>query len=436
MQRTRNDSIGFGAPDAVAREGDPHVPGDLDLDGVDPQIASQLARIAEQAKSDDASGHEAELSELRAELDRVVAHLEQGAPNESPPHAGGTFNPIRGTHRALRDRRDRRGEGRSGSDVALLALGTAAAASVVVAFIVAMSSDAETSSSRTRAVAVKPSATPTATAVTTALPPKTALPARMDPTGETGAKRARDSALAARFRSVKAEATTYHLDLHLAAQRKELEADAAFHKGKYDLATSAYDMARDGYRLAAERAEFASAATEKARIDAQVAMDARHEISQSAAQKPVSYYSLQRRHEESQVVPIRPRILTPPAPAQQRPGHVDAYAAVFTEPTDGARNGGTWGACWRSTLDSARACARANCESGRKSGRPCMEVASSRPGEHCVVARAGGYGISSGSCDANRRVAEATALSRCRDQLVGQYAVEAAACNIAWSSDR
>src|SRR5205085_1379986 len=101
---------------------------------------------------------------------------------------------------------------------------------------------------------------------------------------------------------------------------------------------------------------------------------------------------------------IRPKIVEPlpqPDTSQPSPRSPAGVAAVFAEPTDGNRHGGTWGACWRGDSSTARACAKASCEGGRTSSQPCVQVALSRPGEQCAVARAAGFGVSWAACGQN-----------------------------------
>ncbi|HXC49459.1 MAG TPA: serine/threonine-protein kinase [Candidatus Limnocylindrales bacterium] len=286
------------------------------------------------------------------------------------------------------------------------------------------------------------------------------------------AEAARDRALAARYGSAKSEATYYAADLHLAAQRKEAEADAAIARNDFATATVLYDMARDGYDLAAQKAELKSTTLDKQNVDAQVAADAARsgskttvgsaeitaqppyadvrnpEIPADASERygrvvyPGAPYENPTATEQSGR--IRPKIVEPLQPLdhvsqervqpQDRSKPLAGFAAVFAEPTDGNHHGGTWGACWRSDPASARECAKASCENGRTSSQPCVQLALSRPGEHCAVARATGFGVSWGACSTSRSEAESAALSGCRDETMRNYGSTSAACAVAWST--
>jgi len=113
-----------------------------------------------------------------------------------------------------------------------------------------------------------------------------------------------------------------------------------------------------------------------------------------------------------------------------------AYASIFTEPTDGKHGGGGWGACWRADPSAARECARAGCSKTSKSAAACQMTASTEPGGHCAVARAAGFGISTGACADTPGAAESAALGKCRDQLNRYYSDERGGCQIAWSTSR
>ncbi len=113
---------------------------------------------------------------------------------------------------------------------------------------------------------------------------------------------------------------------------------------------------------------------------------------------------------------------------------IQAFASVFNEPTDGKHSGGAWGACWRADLASAQACAKASCERTRSSGQPCTESASAKPGQHCAVASASGFGVSAGACGNSKEEAEGAAMGRCRAQASANYGGENATCRITWSS--
>src|SRR6185369_1006504 len=187
------------------------------------------------------------------------------------------------------------------------------------------------------------------------------------------AEAARDRALAARYGSAKAEATFYAPELHLAAQRKEAEADAAIAKNDFATATVLYDMARDGYDLAAQKAELKSTTLDKQNVDAQVAADAARsgskttvgsaeitaqppyadvrnpEIPADASERygrvvyPGAPYENPTATEQSGR--IRPKIVEPLQPLdhvsqervqpQDRSKPLAGFAAVFAEPTDG-----------------------------------------------------------------------------------------------------
>ncbi|HEY2773118.1 MAG TPA: protein kinase [Candidatus Binatia bacterium] len=114
----------------------------------------------------------------------------------------------------------------------------------------------------------------------------------------------------------------------------------------------------------------------------------------------------------------------------------DAFAFIYTEPTDGHRGGGGWGACWRTDSTAARSCARSGCDQARKSNASCVEAAVSQPGGACAVARAAGYGVSSGACRESGGSAEAAAMSACRAQLNRFYAGSDASCAVVWSTAR
>lgn len=278
----------------------------------------------------------------------------------------------------------------------------------------------------------------------------------MDPTGKNAADRARDAALAARFASAKADSLVYSADLHRAAQSKEIDADEAHGRRDYPLAAVLYDHARDGYRLAESRSQFHAASAEKARIDEQVAADARRaaqararslyaqEANRADALDDSMRASLGLQVDGAAAAVLGPRIIEVPPEDGEMPPNDDngpsslgnAYAVVFSEPIDGSGRGGTWGACWRPDPASARACAKASCEQRSRSDRPCVEIAASKPGEHCVVARAPGFGISSGACSTRLRDAEEAAVARCRSEIAGYYGHAAAPCSVAWTSTR
>ena len=273
--------------------------------------------------------------------------------------------------------------------------------------------------------------------------------ASADVTTRSVAESSRDAALAARFASVKSEAKRFAPELHMAAQRKEIEAEAAQTRGDFAGAVSLYDSARDGYRIAASRAEVLAAAEEKARVDDQLTADAR-----VAAQAQMRTQYAQVVEQQPAGAVRGPLILEAPPPSEgagrdpatggmippqppsveNLPRSAAGYGAVYAEPTDGRHSGGTWGACWRSDPEAARQCARANCE-GRASRGSCNEIAFSRPGEHCAVARAPGFGVSSGACAMDRAQAAAAAVERCRVEVAGRYG-EPAPCSVAWSSAR
>jgi hypothetical protein len=113
----------------------------------------------------------------------------------------------------------------------------------------------------------------------------------------------------------------------------------------------------------------------------------------------------------------------------------NSFAAIANEPTDGSRGGGSWKACWRPDAAAARQCAEASCNKARSSDRPCvLTAASSRPGEHCAVARASGYGVSMGACARARGAAEAVAVADCRDEVNRKYGEGAEKCAVVWST--
>lgn len=210
-------------------------PRQLDLTGVDPVIASQLARIAAAARRP-----------------RAVARLRRALAGVAIPVARRT-----GRWRPMRQPED---ELWSNSNIALLALAAAAAASLALALSPLPGGDV-TGQAPFAAVA-SPSA------ITGANP--------IAPNDDAShAKAARDRARAARYHSEKSDSKTYAAAIHLAAARKEMEGDVALDAGKYALAIELYDLARDGYDLARTRSRRSAAELDRSRIEEQLVADAR-----------------------------------------------------------------------------------------------------------------------------------------------------------------
>src|SRR5262249_11743240 len=155
----------------------------------------------------------------------------------------------------------------------------------------------------------------------------------------------------ARFASVKSEAKRFVPDLHLAAQNKELAAEAAQTRGDFVEASNLYDGARDGYRIAASRAALLAAAEEKARVDDQLTADAHHaaearqrsdDIGRARAQYAAQVTQPAARTGGPLILEAPPPsegagrdpatggMIPPPAPsAENMPASANGYGAVF-----------------------------------------------------------------------------------------------------------
>ena len=437
------------------------------LAGSTAEIPPELAVVIERAMSPETSDRYADLRVFRSELEAVLtartASVVPSVPVTPRPDRPLLSRPTVAAHRPS--------EGWAWSNETLIVLASAAAISLFAAWWVA-SPDEDLPE---RVAVTQPEQAPTAAERLAPLPSQAALARGAS---KDSAEAARDRALAARFGSAKKEATYYAPELHLAAQRKEAEADAAISKSDYVTATVLYDMARDGYDLAAQKSEIKATTIEKQNIDSQLAAEAQARSgkvtvgsAEIMAQPPPSgssYASAAPAYEpyartiyppsdqgaqgaQSGIAHARPSSVEPPKiveipraredaarqddeRAGDRSKPLGAYAAVFAEPTDGNRHGGTWGACWRGDSASARECARASCENSRRSNQPCVQVALSRPGQHCAVARASGFGVSWGACGETRTEAEHAALGGCRSEAVRNYGAVSPPCAVAWST--
>ncbi len=430
-----------------------------------PGLPPDLVRIVERAMRSDPSERYSDLRQMRSELEAVLAQLvaAEAAGRQAPAPRTVAAAPSLsfGSGEKPADHPVDYSRGWQWSNGTLVGFASIAVLSLAVAWWTA---------EETRPAAPPASQTAASTTPRASVDADSVAIARGASTRDA-AEAARDRALAARYGSAKSEATFYAADLHLAAQRKEAEADAAIARSDFATATVLYDMARDGYELAARKAELKSTTLDKQNVDAQVAADAARsgtkttvgsaEITEQSpyadARRPEMPADASERYgrvvypgapyENSAATDpgtrIRPKIVEPLQPldhvSQERVQPPDrskplaGFAAVFAEPTDGNHHGGTWGACWRSDPASARECAKASCENGRTSSQPCVQLALSRPGEHCAVARASGFGVSWGACGTSRSEAESAALSGCRDETMRNYG-STAACAVTWST--
>jgi len=188
---------------------------------------------------------------------------------------------------------------------------------------------------------------------------------------------------------------------------------------------------------AKREAELAKAEAKKPK-DEQAAAAKKLKDEQLAAKKLNDEQAAAKNLAETQIA--RARIEQPleqppaePAAPKENSTLAKAYAVVFVEGTDGKKGGGAWGACWRSDLTAARACAKAGCDSTRRTGRSCQEIAMASPGGSCAIARASGFGVSAGVCLNSSEGAEGAAISSCLSQVRRTYGSVPASCKIVWS---
>jgi len=246
-----------------------------------------------------------------------------------------------------------------------------------------------------------------------------------EPESDANAKAAADKADADAKARLEAEAGAATKAGSEANARILAEVDA---RAKAEAKTKAEAQAKvDAERKAAAKAKAEARARDE--YEARLARLRREAAEQSAAEDAPQ----PERTPKPATPPREPEAAQPPASAGKSV-LAQSFASVFTQPTDGDRGGGAWGACWRVTPDAARSCARASCDKTRRSSKPCVETATSAPGGHCAVARAAGYGVSWGACGSSAGSAVASALSGCASQVRKSYD-EKVSCTVIWTTD-
>jgi len=216
-------------------------------------------------------------------------------------------------------------------------------------------------------------------------------------------------------------------DLHRRASEAMERGSASVSQRQWQPAAAAYGAAVGYYEELRHKGEQTMLATAKADADkkaAEIEKKAKAEADAKAAKDKAALAALKKPEE---------------AEAEEREQEKasmlgNSFAAIAIEPTDGNRGGGSWKACWRPDAAGAKDCAMESCNRSRSSNRGCVLTAfSSRPGEHCAVARATGYGIAVASCNRARGAAEAIAAADCADAVRTRYG-EDRKCTVVWST--